>query len=261
MNKKSIIILIIICTLFIAGYNYAAVNTDDMYQVSLLQSFMHGEYDGVVSVDDLKSHGDTGLGTFNGIDGEMIMLDGVVYKARADGSIQAITSAESIPFATVTFFNVDNEVKNIHADNFDDLTGQLSNQVNKYGKNEIYVAKLQGKFDKINVRSVEKQSKPYKEFTEVASTDQRFFNYTNQSGTIVAVYFPDYMSNLNMAGWHLHFLSDDKTKGGHVLDVKVSNANVGFDKMSGFEMILPDSDTFNNINLTENMTSKIHSVE
>ena len=61
-------------------------NGDVLYQVALIQSLVQGYYDGIITVGELKQHGDTGIGTFEGLNGEMIVLDGTVYQAVADGS-------------------------------------------------------------------------------------------------------------------------------------------------------------------------------
>ena len=267
MNKKIVFALVIMGLLAISAANAQNSlilnnnNDDSMYQVSLLQAFMHGEYDGVVKVGDLKKHGDIGLGTFEGVNGEMIVLDGVVYQAAADGSINVMKDDEKIPFATVTKFDEDGNITNITTSNFDDLTGQLNKTIEEYGTNNMYVIKIKGDFSNITVRSVEKQEKPYKEFTDVAAVDQKVFNHTDQTGTLVAVYFPEYMNELNMHGWHLHFLYDDKTKGGHVLGFNGLKGSAQIDEIHEFNMILPTDDTFKTMNFTEDMSNKISSVE
>ncbi|WP_295622046.1 acetolactate decarboxylase [uncultured Methanobrevibacter sp.] len=209
MELKKAILLIVILILagaLIVGATSGFGNDDDeLYQVSLLQSFMHGEYDGFVSVKDLKSHGDTGLGTFDGANGEMIFLDGVVYQADSDGNINVMEDSETVPFATVTHFDCDSKMSDISAKDFDDLTKQLDKKINETGVNQMYVMKIKAECKNITVRSVVKQEKPYDEFTEVAARDQKVFPHDNLNGTIIAVYFPDYMDKLNMHGWHLHF--------------------------------------------------------
>ena len=264
-NKKIVYVSIFIfCMLAISAVsagNGLLMKDDAIHQVSLMQSFMHGEYDGVITVGELKSYGDTGLGTFEGVNGEMIVLDGVVYQAAADGSINIMKDNETVPFTTVTYFNEDEKIPEISASSFDDLTSQLDKEIEKHGVNNIYVAKIHGDFSNITVRSVEKQDKPYEEFTEVAKVDQKVFNYTNQSGTIIAVYFPEYMSELNMHGWHLHFINDAKDKGGHVLGLTMTSGNGGMDTIQEFDMILPNTESFAKMDFSENMTDKINSVE
>ena len=262
MNKKWIIGLIILILLIFGIFAVNGSDEDDeIYQVSLLQSFMHGEYEGFVTVGNLKSHGDIGLGTFNNVDGEMIVLDGVVYQAKSDGSINVMQDNETVPFATVTKFDCDEKLSNISAKDFDDLSNQLTKEIKKYGENSIYVMKIDTECENITVRSVVKQNKPYDEFEKVAARDQKVFNYDKLNGTLVAVYFPEYMDKLNMHGWHLHFLSDDKTKGGHVLNATVKHADAEIDEINEFDMIVPDRESFDNIDLNENMTDKINKVE
>ncbi len=258
-----IVVVALLSVSAVIAQNSLFSNNDDdsMYQVSLMQAFMHGEYNGVISVGDFKKHGDIGLGTFEGVDGEMIVLDGVVYQAAADGSINVMSDHETIPFATITKFDEDGTIDNVNAKNFDDLTGQLNKSIEQYSTNNMFVVKLKGDFSNITVRSVEKQEKPYKEFTDVAAVDQKVFNHTDQKGTLVAVYFPEYMNELNMHGWHLHFLSDDKTKGGHVLGFNNFKGSGQIDEIHEFNMILPIDDSFAKMNFTEDMSGKISSVE
>ena len=267
MNKKIVFALIIMGLLAVSAVSaqnslfFGNNNDDSMYQVSLMQAFMHGEYNGVVTVGDLKSHGDIGLGTFEGVNGEMIILDGAIYQAAADGSINVMSDNEKIPFATITKFDEDAKIDDLTAKDFNDLTSQLDKEIEKYGTNNMYVIKIKGDFKNITVRSVEKQEEPYNEFTEVAAVDQKVFNHTDQTGTVVAVYFPEYMNELNMHGWHLHFLSDDKTVGGHVLGLNDFKGSGQIDEIHEFNMILPTDDSFKNMNFTEDMSNKISSVE
>lgn len=264
LNKNVAILAIILVSIFaISSVNAVNMITQDdsMHQVSLMQSFMHGAYDGVISVGELKSNGDTGLGTFEGVNGEMIVLDGVVYQAKADGSVNVMNDYEKVPFATVTHFDNDATINDISAKNFDELTAKLDKEIEKLGKNNMYVVKIKCECSNITVRSVEKQEKPYKEFTEVAAVDQKVFNYTNQSGTLIAIYFPEFMNELNMHGWHIHFINDAKDKGGHVLGLTMENGYGEVDEIHDFDMKLPNTDTFKNMNFSENMTQKISSVE
>ena len=81
-------------------------NRDVIYQVSLLQGLTYGDYRGSVTIKELKEHGDIGIGTFNGLNGELIMLDGDVYRASGDGCVELVTEYETSPFAVVTISGV-----------------------------------------------------------------------------------------------------------------------------------------------------------
>ena len=99
---------------------------DTFFQVSLLQGLTFGDYYGSVSVKELKSKGDTGLGTFDGLDGEMIMLDGEVYKAKGDGSVELTEDSETIPFCGITFLDDDENWSVENIETFDDLLDILN---------------------------------------------------------------------------------------------------------------------------------------
>lgn len=63
----------------IMGTASTAYSSDDiLYQVSTINALLEGIYDGDTSYGELKQHGDFGIGTFSGLDGGMIELDGTV---------------------------------------------------------------------------------------------------------------------------------------------------------------------------------------
>ncbi len=243
-----------------------AAKTDDnsretIYQVALLQSLTQGYYDGIVKVSELKEHGDIGIGTFEGVNGEMIVLDGTVYQALGDGSVQEAADDETVPFSNVTFFDKDGSVELKDIKNVDALKGKLDSMVEKNGRNLFYFIKLTGTFEKMNVRSELKQEKPYKTLDKALETDQREFNYENIKGTVVALYCPDYMGGLNTPGWHFHFISDDKTKGGHLLDLSFTKATAEYDTTPGFDMYLSDNNDFQKMELAKDVSGAIKKVE
>ncbi|MEE3427467.1 MAG: acetolactate decarboxylase [Ruminococcus sp.] len=236
-------------------------NRESIYQVALLQSLTQGYYDGIIKVSELKEHGDIGIGTFEGVNGEMIVLDGKVYQALGDGSVQEADNDETVPFSNVTFFDKDitsdiSDIKNIDA-----LKENLDKTVNENGRNMFYFIKINGTFNKMNVRSELKQKKPYKSLDKALATDQREFNYKDIKGTVVALYCPDYMDGLNTPGWHFHFVSDDRNKGGHILELAFDNAKAEMDKTSGFEMKLSDNKTFQKLELAKDVSQAIKKVE
>lgn len=232
-----------------------------IYQVSLLQGLMLGDYNGSISAADLTQRGDTGIGTFDGLNGELIMNKGIVYRAAADGTVEKVPDNETIPFSNVTFFEVDISGSYENIESFEALRSELDKKVESLGKNRFYMIKIEGTFKKMNVRSEYKQEEPYKPLAEVLETDQTFFNYEDVAGTVVGLYCPEYMKDLNAPGWHLHFISDDETKGGHVLDLAFDTANIGWDCTNGFRLILPGGEMFSGFDLTVDQTEDIKKVE
>ena len=234
---------------------------ETIYQVALLQSLTQGYYDGIIKVNELKKHGDIGIGTFEGVNGEMIVLDGKVYQALGDGSVKEAADDETVPFSNVTFFDKDGSVEMSDISDVNALKEKLDSMVEKNGRNLFCFVKMNGTFEKMNVRSEIKQEKPYKPLDKALATDQREFNYDNIKGTVVALYCPDYMDGLNTPGWHFHFVSDDRTKGGHVLDMNIKNATAEYDATPEFDMCLTDNDDFQKIELAKDVSSAIKKVE
>ena len=216
--------------------------SDALYQVSLLNALMLGEYDGVVSVGQLKQKGDVGIGTFDALDGEMIMLDGVVYKARYTGKVVVQNDTETVPFGAVTWFDVDFPALPVQSvSNIEGIKTLLDSSLEDF--NAFYVAVLEGEFSMVHVRSVPEQIKPYPRLSAIAAKQPEFF-YEDLEGTIVAFRCPDYVEGINLPGWHLHFLSADKTKGGHLLDAQIITGEVQMDVIREFDLVLPQSASF-----------------
>ena len=236
-------------------------NHDTLYQTALLQSLTLGNFDGSITVGDFRKKGDTGLGTFQSVNGEMIMLDGKVYRAAWDGTVEEVKDDETIPFAATTHFDEDYTIELTNIDDLETLTRILSDYVNEKGKNYIYCVKVEGDFDTLNLRSVKPQTKPYKTLAEAMKSDQVFFDYENLGGTIVGVYCPNYLDGVNFYGWHMHFLSNDREKGGHLLGVKFSKATVKIDLTIGVDIFMPDTDKFQELNLAADQGDDIKTVE
>ncbi len=235
-------------------------DTDTIYQIALLQSLTLGEYDGSMPVREWKTYGDTGIGTFDRVNGEMIVLDGVVYQALGDGSVVVADENATIPFSNISYFDNDIEIS-VSAANMKEIREILDNLIANHGSNQFYLIKMPGNFTRMEVRSELEQSKPYKPLTEVLAADQRIFDYINLEGTIVGLYCPSYMNGLNTPGWHFHFISEDKAKGGHVLDFTLKEGTISLDKTSSFQMCVPDNKRFNELDLSVNLQSQIQKVE
>ncbi len=248
------------------GGNYNAGDSDEaggeiIQQVSLLQSLTLGDYYGSMTVSELKKLGDTGIGTFEGVNGELIMLDGQVYRAAGDGTVEVVEDEEKIPFADVTFFDKDETSTLTDISDVKVLQDKLDEIVAEHGKNNFYMIKLEGEFSEMNVRSEKPQSEPYHPLAEVLETDQTFFDYKNIKGCVVGLYCPPYMSSLNAVGWHFHFISDDKQSGGHVLGLKADSLDLSIDPTKGFAMTLPGDQAFEDFDLTIDQSEDIEKVE
>lgn len=232
-----------------------------LFQEATLQNLVQGDYQGSISAAELKKHGDTGIGTFDQLNGELVMTDGVIYRCAGDGSVEAVQDEETIPFCTVTFFDSDTEEKISDVPDFESLLEMLDQKVKELGENYFYLVKIDGTFPEMHVRSEYAQEEPYLPLSEVLKTDQTFFDYTDTEGTMVGLYCPVFVSEINTPGWHFHFVSKDRTKGGHVTGVSVAEAVMKFDQTPGFRMELPSSERFRNFDFSKDQTAEIEEVE
>lgn len=233
-----------------------------MYQVSTLQALAKGDFYGNATIGELLRYGDTGLGTFKAVDGEMIVLGGECYRAKADGTVEKAASHDSTPFASVTFLNEEHKFSLTQAVTMQEFLAVMDNMLKKLGLNNIYACRVDGSFSEVYARSeMEQKAEPYKTFAKVLETDQREFEFTHVKGSLVAVYFPAYMDGLNVPGWHVHFISDDRTMGGHVFDFTMLKGSVAFGAASGFTFTIPTTNYFQSLKLTDVSKEEIESVE
>lgn len=235
-------------------------NRETIYQIALLQSLAMGYFDGSISVKDLKTHGDTGIGTFEGLNGEMIVLDGVVYRANQDCEINVMGDNETVPFSNVTFFDKDFSVKLSNVRDKAALEKILNETLDKNGRNSFYMVKISGDFNEILVRSEKGTKAPYPTLVEALKT-QKEITPKNISGTIVGLYCPDFMSSLNSTGWHFHFISANKKIGGHVLELNLKSGEAQLDKTDGFKLDLPKKKNFHALNFKQDMKEDIRKAE
>ena len=261
--KKLLTATILAGTMLFNTASAAPAHTKDretVYQIALLQSLAMGYFDGSISVKDLKKHGDTGIGTFEGLNGEMIVLDGVVYRANQDCEINVMGDKETVPFSNVTFFDKDISLKLADVPDKAALEKILNETLDKKGRNSFYMVKLSGDFNEILVRSEKGTTEPYPTLVEALKT-QKEITPQNISGTIVGLYCPDFMSSLNSTGWHFHFISADKKIGGHVLELNLKSGEAQLDKTDGFKLDLPKKKNFHALNFKQDMKEDIRKAE
>ena len=244
------------------GYASPAVaERESLNQVALLQSLAQGYFGGTVKVRDMRSLGDIGIGTFEGLNGEMIMLDGTVYQALGDGRVAVADDKVVVPYATVTYFDNDISVRLSEVKDKAAFEKILNDEVKKCGENSFYMIKLHTEFSSVLFRSEYGSQKPYPTLVEALKGKQTEFTAKNIKGTLVGLYCPNYMGGLNSTGWHFHFISDDRKQGGHILELSLKQGIVEFDKTDKFTMILHDDKEFHEMNLAKDMSKDIRSAE
>lgn len=233
-----------------------------MYQVSTLQALALGYSRAVVTVDELLKNGDTGLGTFENVNGEMIALDGHCYRALDDGSVIEAPLDSGVPFAAVARLGGEREFELENLPDIQSLRNALTLKIEEhFGLNSMHVIRIDGLFAKVDARSEAPYRSHHVTLKKILDMNQTAFVFENIRGTLVGVYFPDYMDGINMPGWHLHFVSDDRSKGGHVFDVSVSEASVRLDKITRIGIELPKDAAFDTYALKSASEDEIKKVE
>lgn len=216
-------------------------NTDRVYQYSLFTALANSIYDGSFTVAGAKNKGDMGLGTYNGLDGEMIVNNGKVYQFPADGKVKMPDDNSLVPFTVVKFFETDVTVNTEETD-YPTLKKLAEKQFSS--PNFIYALKVSGTFTRIKCGSAEKQHEPYEKTLSEAIANRPVFEWKNVEGTLVGFWFPEYVGGVNLPGFHLHFISADETKAGHVLELEATSLKLEIDQSSGLEFDLPETEAF-----------------
>jgi alpha-acetolactate decarboxylase len=228
-----------------------------LIQVSTLNALMEGDYRGSKTVKEILKDTDTGIGTYNGLDGEAIIYKGHAYVGRATGEVTEMGPEETFAFSITTRFDESVEEGEISFESIDDLKAKLEKHLDSH--NYFFMIKMEGKFN-VRVRSCFKQTEPYEPLYKVA-TDQREFEYHDVEGTVVGVYSPNYVEGMNLPGWHIHFLSRDFKQGGHILKVEGSNVKIKVNKLQAWKVLMPEDPDFSQWNLKEDLKAKTEAVE
>ena len=209
-----------------------------LFQTSTIEALLDGNYEGDVSFAELEERGDFGLGTFDALDGEMIALDGGFYQVRADGRAYAIDGRARTPFAVVTFFEPNLSETLAAPMDFGTFRARLHLLVG--GEASCYAVRVEGHFDYVKTRSVPRQRKPYPPLAEVVK-HQPTFELHDVAGSLVGFRFPRYAQGLNVAGYHFHFITADRSAGGHVLEFRLARGELRLDSEADLRLELPPS--------------------
>ena len=188
----------------------------------------------------------------------MLALDGNYYQIKTDGIAYPVTEEMMTPFAAVTYFEVDKNVRLEKSMNLTELEEYLDQ--NLPVENLFYAVKIEGNFSSLKARSVPKQEKPYPKLTDVVS-NQTVFELENVSGTLVGFRTPEYVKGINVPGYHIHFINKDRNSGGHVLDFELENGNISLDTTNAFFMELPTSGDFSKVELGKDLQAELETVE
>jgi acetolactate decarboxylase len=215
-------------------------NRHRAYQYSTSAALVQGVASGGTRSRDLLAHGDFGLGTFEHLDGEMIVLEGQPYQALGDGTVKRREDEFRVPFAIVCRFLADDTFDVQSADSLDAL--ELACDPHRESDNLFYALRVDGTFEHVHTRAVRRAADG---ITLLAAAEgQPEFHLNALDGTLVAIWSPRYSSSFSIPGYHFHFISSDRTKGGHVLGCSGNHLHVRLQVLTEYDVRLPESGTF-----------------
>jgi acetolactate decarboxylase len=235
---------LIVCALLscaLSGSAQPSPDHDVLFQTSTIDALLAGVYDGTMSLQQLKQHGDFGLGTFHALDGEMVAVDGTFYQIAADGVAHRVDDEMLTPFAAVTFFEQDEKRSVKEELDLAALTEYLDELLPS--QNVFYAIRIDGTFKYVKTRSVPRQEKPYQKLVDVVA-HQPTFEFADVKGTIAGFWCPYFVKSVNVPGYHLHFIDEQRTRGGHVLGCRLQNVTISLDITPAFFLSLPPSPKF-----------------
>ena len=218
----------------------------EIFQTSTMGALLDGVYEGNASIRELLHHGDFGVGTFNSLDGEMLVLDGVCYQLRGDGSATVADLDELTPFAAVTSFHPDHTIRVSESCDRAGLKTLIDESLDS--TNLMVAVRITGDFSMMRTRTVTKQQRPYRPFTE-ATQEQQEVTFADVTGTLAGFRMPDYEQGISVAGYHSHFIDEDRHHGGHALDYRLVRGTVEISVRSELHLSLQRTPQFLRANL------------
>jgi len=228
-------------------------------QIATIDALLAGAYTGVISCGQLMQYGDLGIGTFDRLDGEMILVNGRMHQVRADGKVYTPDPHTTTPFAAVCRFTPDIAISVTNALTEPELKQLIDTRIPN--QNQFYAFKITGQFDTIHTRSVPAQQPPYQPLVKITAC-QPEFTRTNVSGVIIGFRCPPFVKGINMSGYHLHFLADSEDFGGHLLDFKMVTGIIQANACNRFLLLLPnEASDAGNLDLSRDRSLELQQVE
>jgi acetolactate decarboxylase len=228
-----------VCAASVPCYSQVSQPKGTLFQVSTVTGLERGLFYPVTTVGQMKQHGNIGVGAFEGMDGELLIIDGQAYNAMYDGKVVPVEDNSPIVYGAVAFLNADRTASMQNVASYEQLQQNLEKLVPN--QNIFYVFKIQATFNYLKVRSTAKQERPYPGLAVVVK-NQSTFEFNNIKGTLLGFRCPAYIQGIYAPGFHLHFISEDHRKGGHVLEANLAEVTAQIGYLTQMHLLLPDND-------------------
>jgi acetolactate decarboxylase len=221
-----------------AGLAHDRAREHVVWQAGTLDALMDGRYDGDITVGELLAHGDHGIGTLQHLDGEMVVLDGECWVIDHAGRVRRVPPETRTPFAVLCPFDPSAATRLVGPLGLLELHTALD-ALAAGSEEPVEAVRVDGAFADLTLRSVAAQRPPYPPLAEV-TRHQTEWHLDGASGSLVGFRFPDATAGLEVPGYHLHFLSDDREHGGHVLGLTLVEGTASVEGVDELHVELPE---------------------
>ncbi len=228
-----------------------------LFQISTSRALVQGVYREAISSSRLLQHGDFGLGTFDLLDGEMVVLEGKVYQVSSDGTVKTVDADVGTPYATVLRFEPDTDSALPSMESFEQLCAMCDEH--RSSQNAFYAFRVDGTFSQVQTRAM-RMTQEGASLKQAAATQPEFC-FHDVIGTMVGFWSPPFAEAIDIPGYHFHFISDDRTQGGHVLDCAGDALRLRVQAVNDLHLSLPDTEEFVQADLTVSVTGDLDAAE
>lgn len=226
-------------------------------QFAVLDALLAGAYESGLRVSEACAVGDFGLGCVDHLGGEVVILDASAIECTLDGPPAVMRSDEILPFAIICRFP-DVPASEVHGRDFAGFAASVDDALTS--RNLFHAVRFDGMLSGVRVRVTPRQHRPLPPLAEVTS-HQVETAANSIRGTLVGFWTPAIYQGIAVAGLHLHFLSEDRSLGGHVLDLAVDAGELRVAAFARFDLRLPTDELFLGTELTHAEDHRIVAVE
>jgi acetolactate decarboxylase len=189
-------------------------------QIGTYDYLVSPNYAGLAPITSASKGTTIGLGTFDNLDGEFVMVGGTMYRIGTDGTPVVIDGSQSTPWSESVKFTPTASGPVPPGT----TCANLLAGVNALAKSEkgMVAVRVRGTFSDLTFRSVPAQTVPYPPLSQVVAK-QTLFPLSQRRAVLVGFRTGADLAGTGAPGLHLHGLTADRKAGGHVVSCVAGN--------------------------------------
>ena len=199
-------------------------------QIETVHDLFAGRYDSVTTVGETFDGAVLGLGVAEGVDGEIVHVDGTTWRIPADGIPQIAPAELGMPFAVAAYGGTAITRDVPAGAGMPEITALVDDVLaaeDQHHEYHVAAVKVVGEFSHILLRSEHGQTPPYQPLGSPGSVvGEVRFDFAPWSGTLAGFRFPDIADDVVIPGLHLHAIARDHGSGGHCHELTVARAQL-----------------------------------